>query len=85
MVKFRASAALGACYDCSHVASAAFSAAKAAKDHFAWQAQHLEHVMILGSFRVAGAALEARYDQKVACGCRKTCNRNVFRAFEKLK
>ena len=30
-------------YDCSHVASAAFSAAK---DHFAWQAQHLEHVMI---------------------------------------
>ena len=34
---------------------------------------------------MAGAALEARYDQKVARGCRKTCNRNVLRAFEKVK
>ena len=37
-----AGAALGARYD-FFVASAAFSAAK---DHFAWQAQHLKHVMI---------------------------------------
>ena len=35
-------AALGARYD-FFVASAAFSAAK---NHFAWQAQHLKHVMI---------------------------------------
>ena len=40
---FVASAALGARYVCSYVASAAFSAAK---EHFAWQAQHIEHVMI---------------------------------------
>ena len=53
---FVASAALGARYDCSHVASAAFSAAK---DHFAWQAQHLEHVMI---FCVASAAFSAAKD-----------------------
>ena len=33
---------------------------------------------------MAGAALEARYNQKVARGCRKTCNRNVLRAFEKV-
>ena len=37
-----AGAALGARYDFC-VASAAFSAAK---DHIAWQAQHLKHVMI---------------------------------------
>ena len=55
-----AGAALGARYD-FFVSSAAFSAAK---DNFAWQAQHLKHVVI---------------------SCRKTCNRNVLRAFEKAK
>ena len=30
------------------------------------------------SFRVAGAALKARYDQKVARTYGKTCNRNVL-------
>ena len=72
------------------------SLAYAAKVHFAWQAQHLEHVMIFscgqrnifssqGSFCVAGAALEARYDQKVARGCSETCNRNVLRAFKEIR
>jgi len=98
------------------------SLAYAAKVHFAWQARHLEHVMIVfvwpaqhfqqlriawqeqhlehvmifscgqrnifssqGSFCVAGAALEARYDQKVACGCSETCNRNVLRAFKEIR
>jgi hypothetical protein len=32
------------------------------------------------SFCVAGAALEARCDQKVARGCSETCNRNMLRA-----
>ena len=39
------------------MASATFSAAK---DHFAWQAQHLEHVMIF--FGVASAAFSAAKD-----------------------
>ena len=34
---------------------------------------------------MAGAALGARYDQKVPRGCKKTCNRNVLRAFKKFK
>ena len=34
---------------------------------------------------MAGAALEARYDQKVARGCGEICNRNVLRALKKLE
>jgi hypothetical protein len=86
-----AGAALGARHDCFRVASAAFSAAK---DRVAGAALGARHVFSCGqrnifssqgSFCVAGAALEARYDQKVARGCSATCSRNVLRAFKEIR
>ena len=67
---------------------AAFSVAK---NHFASQMQYFSTLCFFsvanaafsGSFRVAYAALEACY-QKVARSCKKTCNRNVLRAFKQV-
>jgi len=83
-----AGAALGARYDFFGVASAAFSAAK---DHFAWQAQHLKHVMIkkwkpaivtcfarLKKFKyIILSARGGRYDCVRACGAVTILDRNV--------